>query len=65
MGTLSDRISMTVIVVSGLTGFLALLIAFFVPYESGWWNQPALVALVGIVYLVVVAAVWEGLDVMD
>lgn len=56
---------MTVIVVTGLTGFLALLISFFIPYESGWWNQPALIALVAIIFLVLVVAVWEGFDVMD
>lgn len=58
---------MTVIVVTavvGLGGYWITLVAAE-PDMSSWFIRYALPAIVGVGFLVIVAVIWEGLDLMD
>lgn len=65
MGTLSDRIVMTIIVVTAVVGLAGYLVTVMITEWSDWYVRNVLPILVGVFFVAIVFAVWEGLDLLD
>lgn len=65
MGVLSDRIVMTIIVVTAAAGLGGYLVTVLITEWSDWYVQNVLPILAGVFLVAIVLAVWGGLDLMD
>lgn len=65
MSTFSDRLVMTVIVVTAVLGLVGHVVTSIVTQWSDWYVHNVLPILAAVFVVALVIAVWEGLDLMD
>lgn len=65
MGVLSDRIMMTIMVVTGVAGLVGYVLTVAITELSSWYVRNVLPFLAAIFFVALLLVVWEGLDLMD